>query len=324
MKPVRVEISYKTIIFTFLFSLALYLLWLTRDIILLFFICFIFMEAINPTVKKLERFKIPRPLAILLLYIVILSVVSFAVAGIVPILVEQTTGLVSTLPKVIANIKIFGASAADIYSQFKILESLPQSIAQAAFSIVNDIFSGFIVLVITFYLLLERRHFHQYSFNFFGHNKNKALKIIETLETRLGSWLNAELFLMTTIGLLSYIGFLILGLPYALPLAIIAGLLEAIPNIGPTISAFLAGLIGLTISPLTALLAVVWGIIVQQLENNIIVPKIMKETIGLNPLVTILVIATGAKLAGVGGALLAVPIYLTIETIIKVITDKKD
>jgi len=324
MKPVRVEISYKTIIFTFLFSLALYLLWLVRDIILLFFICFIFMEAINPTVKKLERFKIPRALAILILYIIILLVVSFAVAGIVPILVEQTTGLAAALPKVIANIKIFGASAVDIYQQFKILETLPQSIAQATFSIVNDIFSGFIVLVITFYLLLERRHFHAYSFNFFGRHKNKALKVIDTLEGRLGSWLNAELFLMTTIGLLSYIGYLILGLNYALPLAIIAGLLEAIPNIGPTVSAVLAGLIGLTISPLTALLAVIWGIIVQQLENNVIVPKIMKETIGLNPLVTILAIATGAKLAGVGGAILAVPIYLTIETIIKVLTDKKD
>jgi len=323
MKPVRVEVSYKTIVFTLLFSLALYLLWLIRDIILLFFICFIFMEAINPTVKKLERLKIPRPLAILILYIIILSVISFAIAGIVPILIEQTTGLVSTLPKVIANVNVFGASATDIYNQFKILETLPQNIAQAAFSVVNDIFSGFIILVITFYLLLERRHFNSYSLNFFGPHKDKALKIIETLESRLGNWVNAELFLMTTIGLLSYVGFLVLGLPYALPLALIAGLLEAIPNIGPTVSAFLAALIGLTISPLTALLAIIWGIIVQQLENNVIVPKIMKETVGLNPLATILVIATGAKLAGVGGALLAIPVYLTTETIIKVLTERK-
>lgn len=325
MKPVKVEISYKTIIFTFLFSLALYLLWLIKDIIILFFVCFIFMEAINPTVKKLERIKIPRPLAIILLYLIILSIVSFAIAGIVPILIEQTTGLVRTLPQVIANIKIFGASAAEIYNQFKILEGLPQGIASTAFSIVNDIFSGFIILVITFYLLLERRHFHQYSFAFFGRiHKDKALRIIDHLELRLGSWVNAEIFLMTSIGLLSYVGYLGLGLNYALPLALIAGLLEAIPNIGPTVSAVLAALIGLTISPVTALLAIAWGIVVQQLENNVIVPKIMKETIGLNPLVTILVIAIGAKIAGIGGAILAVPTYLTVETIIKVITEKED
>jgi predicted PurR-regulated permease PerM len=128
---------------------------------------------------------------------------------------------------------------------------------------------------------------------------------------------------MTSIGLLSYFGYLVLGLSYAIPLALIAGLLEIVPNIGPIIATTLAALVGLTISPLTALFAIIWGIVIQQAENNIIVPKVMKATVGLNPIITILTIATGAQLGGVGGALLAVPIYLTLETIISTLYNNK-
>ena len=105
-------------------------------------------------------------------------------------------------------------------------------------------------------------------------------------------------------------------------MAIFAALLEAVPTIGPTLATIVASIVGFTISPLTGFLTIGWGIVIQQLENNIIVPKIMKQTVGFNPLITILLIATGAKLAGVIGAVLAVPLYLTIETIIKVLSDK--
>jgi len=278
------------------------------------------MEALHPTVSKLQKFKIPRPIAILILYILILAFVSFSVAGVVPLLVEQTNGLVNTLPDAIANFSFFGASAIDLSSQFKILENIPGEIAKTVVSLFSNVFSAFVILVITFYLLLERQNFDDYSFNFFGiKGKDKALKIFGLLEKRLGSWLNAEVLLMTIIGLLSYLAFLLLGLPYAVPLAILAGLLELIPNIGPTVSAVLAGLVGLTVSPLTGVLAVLAGVLIQQLENNFIVPKIMKETVGINPLVTILLLASGAKLGGIIGAVLAVPIYLTVHSVLQVL-----
>ena len=121
MKDKKIEISYKTVVFTILFILSLLLLWQIRALVILLFVSFVFMEALNPAVSRLEKFKIPRPLAILILYIIILAVVSFAIAGIVPILVEQTTGLVETLPETLSNIKIFGTNAIDLSSQFKIL-----------------------------------------------------------------------------------------------------------------------------------------------------------------------------------------------------------
>ena len=321
MKPHRIEISSKTIIFIAVFLISLNLLWAIRSIIFLFFLCFIFMEILNRPITWLENRKIPRPLAIIIIYTIILAILSFALAGIVPILIEQTTGLITALPGILKDTHFLGVSAIDWTSQFKILQNLPQNIAKTAVSIFSNIFQAFIFFVITFYLLLERKNFDKYSFSFFGKlGKDKALTIISNLEKRLGAWLGAEIVLMTLIGFLSYLGYLFLGLNYAVPLAIIAGLLEIIPNIGPTISTALAAIVGLTMSPLTGILAIVWGIIVQQLENNLIVPKIMKQSVGLNPLTTILLLLIGAKLAGIGGAVLALPIYLTIESIFKVIS----
>ncbi len=320
----KFEVSTKTVIFTVFFLLSLFLLWQVRALIVLLFISFVFMEAINPAIVRLEKMKIPRPLAILIIYIIILAVISFAIAGIVPILVEQTTGLVQTLPDTLSHIQIFGTNPIDLSSQFKILENLPGGIARTAISLVSNIISAFVIMFLTFYLLLEKKNFPKYSLNMFGENgQKKAIAIIERLETRLGSWVTAEFFLMSIIGVLSYIAYLCLGLKYAVPLAIFAGLLEAVPSIGPTVATILAALVGFTISPLIGILTIIVGVIIQQLENNILVPKIMKQTVGFNPLVTILLIAAGAKISGVIGAILALPVFLTLETITKVLIEKK-
>ena len=324
MKPQKVEISYRTIIFFILFVISLFIVWRLRSLILLVYLCFLFMEGLNPLVNWLQKFKIPRIISIILVYALIGSALSFSVAGIIPTLVEQLTNLIQSLPTLVENINLWGFNPIDFSSQLKILENLPNNVASTALSIFSNVISIFIFFVITFYLLLERNNLDKHLVNIFGSkNKSKALKISEHLEKRLGSWVGAELMLMFIIGILSYFGYALIGLNYALPLAIIAGLLEMIPNIGPTIASILAGLVGLIVSPLTALLAVVWGIIVQQLENNFIVPKIMKETAGINPLITILLIASGAELGGVVGAVIAVPVYLTIETVFRVLQETK-
>ena len=324
MKNKKIEISYKNIIFTILFILGIVILWQIRTLIVLLFISFVLMEALNPAVTRLEKYKIPRPLGIFILYIIILSVISFVIAGIVPILTEQTTGLIQTLPQALKNIKIFGSNAIDFSSQFKILENIPGGIAKIAISVVSNVVSGFVILFLTFYLLLEKKNFPKYGHDIFGEKgKEKMVAIIEQLEARLGSWVNAEFFLMSIIGILSYIGYTILGLRYAVPLAIFAGLLEAVPSLGPTVATALAALVGFTISPLTGILAIAVGTVIQQLENNIIVPRIMKKTVGFNPLITILLIASGAKLGGVIGAILALPLFLTLQTIFKVLVEKK-
>jgi len=324
MKPQRIEISKKTIFFIVMLGISLAVLWTLRGLFFMFFVCFLLMEALNPIVSKLQNIKIPRILAILLVYSVIIAVFSLFVAEIIPIFVEQTSSLVKTLSVTLQNVRIFGNSAIDFSSQFKIIESLPTEIAKAVLSIFSNLFNGLLTLVITFFLLQERPHFNLYIEKLFSEkNHQKAAKVMHLLENRLAKWIGGEFLLMTIIGIMSYLAYLLIGINYAVPLAIIAGLLEIVPNIGPTISTGLAALVALTISPFTALITIISGLIIQQLENNFIVPKIMKETVGLHPLVTILVIVVGAKLAGIPGAALGVPIFITLQVIFEFVLENR-
>ncbi len=323
MKAQKVEITHRTIIFTVLFLISLLVLWQLRALILTVFLCFLFMEGLHPPVNWLEKTKMPRALAIFIVYLFIIAILSFSVVGVIPDLVEQSTTLIKNLPMALKNIDILGLNFVDFSSQFKILENLPENITSLVVAIFSNILSIFIFFVITFYLLLERKNFDKYLKNIFGQKSLKAINVFNQLEKRLSMWVSAQLMLMLIIGILSYFGYVIIGVNFALPLAIIAAILELVPNIGPTIASILAGIFGLTISPITGVLAVIWGIIVQQLENNFIVPKIMKEAIGINPLITILLIASGARLGGVVGAIIALPLYITVETIYRALnTDK--
>lgn len=326
MSKILIPNSFKIFVYCIAFIIVLYLLWLVRDILLILFICFVMMEALNPTVNKLQKYNIPRSVAIILIYILVITLFSFTIATIVPILLTQTGELISTLPSTIKNLNIFGFSAVDLSSQFKILETIPAQVTQTILSLVSNIFSAFVILVISFYLLLERPKLASHCSRLTNSPKIKDLivKIFNTLELKMGNWVNGELILMTIIGLMSYIGYYLLGLPFALPLAIIAGILEIIPNIGPIITSIIAVLIGLTVSPFVAFLTVLLSIFVHQSENNFITPKIMKQAVGINPVITILTIATGAKLAGIGGALLSVPLYLTLETIVTTLWKNKN
>ncbi len=275
------------------------------------------MGALNPLVTKIEKYKIPRWLAILMIYVVVLAIFVVSVVGITPPFVEQTTNLAKNLPQLFEQVTIFGATPQSLSEQFKILDNLPREAVKLVLSIFQNLLTIIIISVVTFYLLIEHKNLGKYSFFLFGKKSDqKVIKTISTLEKRLGDWVRAQFLLMLVVGLLSYIGFAFLGLEYAVPLAIVAGLLELIPNIGPAITTVLAVLVGLITSPLTALAALSWSFLVQQLENNFIVPKIMKEAVGINPLVTILSLVIGFNLGGVVGGILAIPVYLTIEVIL--------
>lgn len=321
---IRVEISYKTIVFSFLFLIGLFVLWELRSLLALFFVCLILTEALNPIVKKLEAKKVSRTLAIIIIYIAILIFLSVAVASIVPSLVSQINGLVNFLPRAIERLDLWGISTTDISSQLRLLEGLPAGIAKTTISIFSNIFGGIVILMITFYMLLERKDMNNSAEKLLGSQKAEVLiRMVDKIEDRLVGWTKAELFLMIVVGLMSYIGYMILGLDFALALGIVAAILELIPNVGPTVTTILAALVALNKSIPTVILTIIWGILVQQLENNLIVPKIMKKQVGMSPVITIFALAVGAKMGGVMGTLLAIPSYLAIETAIKVIIDEK-
>lgn len=315
--PKKIEISYRTIIFIAVFILTLWLLFQIRDIILGLFIALILMSALNPFVKRLERLHLPRWLAILVIYLLIISAVVFSVGGVIPPLLDQTSTLINSVPGLFVQFKVLGIDEKMLASQLSQFTAIPANLMRFLFNIFSNIVAVFGLAMITFYLLLERKNLDHYLTVLFGEEKEKEIEhLIDKIEFRLGGWVRGQMLLMCIVGVLSYFGFRIIGLDFALPLAIIAFLLEIVPNIGPTLAAFPAVLIGLTISPWHALVVAGWAFLVQQVENTILVPRVMKQVCGVNPLVTIISLAVGFKLAGLGGVILAVPVYITLEVLV--------
>lgn len=311
----KIEISYRTIIFTVFFLIFLWFLFQIRHIILLLFIALIFMSALSPLVDRLEKFKIPRGIAIFLFYIIIWTVISFGIASLVPPLIEQTSKFVSSLPQVLDRV---GQGTVNFSVFESHLSTLPQKILKLVLGAFSNVVAIFTLMVIVFYLILERKNLKKYLVFLFGDgdNEKQAEKFIDQIEHKLGGWMRGQLALMVIVGLMSYLGLSLLGVQFAIPLAFLASLLEIIPNIGPTFSMIPAILIAWGSSPVLALAVFALYFIIQQLENNLIVPKVMQKAVGLSPLVTIIALLIGFKVAGIAGAILAVPTVLVLGVII--------
>lgn len=312
-----IEISHRTIIFTILFPLSLWFVYQIKDIILMLFVAVIFMSALTPFVDWLQKYRVPRGLSILFIYLVVWGLVGTLIAAVVPGLIEQSGKLIRLLPTSLNQIELFNTYQQEISRELLTrLGSLPEGLIKFSIGLFSNILGVVTTLVISFYLLLERKNLDRYLTLLLGPDKpEKAKQIINHIEHRLGGWVRGELFLMLAVGTFTYIGLVILGVDIPLPLAVLAGLLEIVPNIGPTISAVPAILVALTINPLTALATLALYILTQQLENNLLVPKVMEKVTGVNPLVSILALMVGFKIAGPAGAVLAIPIILVAQII---------
>jgi predicted PurR-regulated permease PerM len=316
--PAKIEISLKTLVTVTLACAGIVLLGKTFDILIQLFIAVILMAALNPIVDKLEKFKLPRPLAILVVYILLWGFVVTVFANLVPDLLEQSTRLIRQIPNSINQINFFTTHQQEISQEImNQLGSLPQDIIKFSVSVFSNALNVLTTLVITFYLLLDHNRLNQYLSNFLSpKHSGTALSIINNIESKLGSWIRGELILMSTIGLFTYIGLSVLGLDNALPLAILAGLLEIIPNIGPIISAIPAVLVALNINPLVSLAVIALYILVHFSENHFLVPQIMKKAVGIHPLISIFSLMVGLRLIGPTGAILAIPFVIVIRIVI--------
>ncbi len=317
--PERIEISHRTIIFTLAALATSWILLKLLDVIFLIFIAFIFVSTLRSPVDFLVRRKIPRPLSIGIIYLIVIGLIILIFRVIIPPLIEQTSLLIENLPSIInqANdILIINNISSDqisgsITGQLGSFGSNAVTITAGFF---NSIFSVMTMFVITFYSLLYWEQITNMVKSLFtGENEKRAEKLIKNLEFGLGAWVRGQITLVIIIGVITYIGLALLGVPYALPLAIVAGLSEVVPVIGPIVGAIPAILAGFTVSPIIGIATVALYFVIQQLENNLIVPTVMRRAIGINPLVTILALIIGTKLYGIMGAVLAVPVAVTIK-----------
>lgn len=319
----RVEISIKTILTTLLILFGIYVLSRVTDIIILLSVSFVLMTALHPLVTNLQKLRFSREIAVLLVYVILIALLVVAGIAIIPPLIDQTTRLFvqfdipkSPLLQDLSGFQFSYSNVSSLISQYGASVLTLFAYVTSTFSL---IFSVFTVLVMSLYLLLERDHLYRYSAILFRHNhEERSRRLLNRIEDSLGGWVRGQIVLMFVIGILTYVGLTILGIPYAVPLAILAGVLEMLPNLGPTLSAIPAILIAaITISPTMG--AIVGGlyIVIQFVENNIVVPQIMKKAVGISPITSIVLILVGVRFGGIMGAILIIPAYIVLRVILE-------
>jgi len=305
--------------------IVLALFWLAIElsgILIIIFISFIIMAALSPFSDFLIRKRIPRILSVLIPYTITIAILVLLIFPLIPFFISQIELLFSNFPKYIDQVAKTFSIRIDASGIKNVFESDINALGKNALSVTGKIFSGFFstltVLVISFYLMLQREMLKKQLIALWPKKyQDQALKTIAQIESKIGWWLQGQLVLSFTIGFFTWIGLTILGLPFALPLGLLAGILEIVPTIGPIISAIPAIIVALTISPGLALSVVIFYILLQALENHILVPKIMQKAVGLNPIVVIIGVLIGSKFLGILGALLAVPLIAMTFILVK-------
>jgi predicted PurR-regulated permease PerM len=308
------DISTKSIIKLISIIVGIYFLFYIRDVIILFFFVLIIVAALNPIVDRWSE-EMPRTVAISLLFLLIALFLIAAGLLIVPPLVQQIEQFAQNIPDYISKWapaieslrNISSESQRTLFSVSNQLANFGENLLTTTLGVVSGIVALLTVVASSFYLLSEKDKANRFFRNLPIENKDTIAEVIDKIGQKMGSWLRSQLTLMTIIGAISTVAMLILGVPYALALGIWAGLMEAIPYIGPVLGAVPAVLVALTVSPIKALILLVIFVLVQQLEGQILVPKIMGKAVGLSPVVIIFAVLIGARLYGLMGVLLAVP-----------------
>lgn len=296
---------------------AVWFLYQVQYVLGLLFVTVLLTSAFAPAVDWLQRHHVPRAVGALMIYLGVFLLLSFAAVLLVPLIVEEIAGISQNFPQYWDRLMAGWAGVDPRFHQTVqgALESLEQTVRNSAGNMVSLIRSVFgnvvsfiVVMVMTFYLLVQKDAVKRaVALVTLPAYRAYATDLIDRMQLRLSSWLRGVLLLGVIIGALTLVGLRILDVKYYLVLALVAGILELIPYVGPIIAAVPAVFFGTIESPWKGLAVLVLYWVIQQLENHLIVPRVMAKVIGLNPFVIIVVILTGATFAGFVGVLIAVP-----------------
>lgn len=309
---VKIDISVVSVIKVVLTLGAIYLLFLIRDVLVMVLVSLILVAALQPILVSWSKV-IGKGFAILAITLLVIGVIAGFIYLIIPPLIQETIQLIENFPTLVQKYDLIKDHLPSLDSALSSLANNFSNITSRFISITAGVFGGLItfitILVLTIYMLIDEKFFANLAASLIPAQKKELVAgIFAKIALKVGNWVRAQLLLGLIIGLLSFIGLTIMGVPYALTLAVIAGVLEIIPAIGPIIAGFIATLVALTVSPVIALIVAIFYILLQQIENHLIVPKIMQKAIGLPPAIIIIAVLIGGKLLGTLGFLLAVPI----------------
>lgn len=329
-RDINVHISSGTIIKTLLFIILIGLLWFLRDIVLIVITAVVIASAIEPGVHGLMRRKMPRILAVIFVYVLVIGAF-FGVAFLfVPPILSDAANFLTQLPKTVSTLNISDAthgllpwgSVSDTISSADILQNLSNSLRNStggAFSALSAFFGGvtsfILIVVFSFYFSVQETGVDDFL-RVITPIKEQAyvLNLWKRSQDKIGKWMQGQLVLAVIVGVLLYLGLLILDVQHALLLAVLAAVFELIPVFGQILAMIPAVAIGFMTGGVTeALLITGLYTIVQQFEAHLIYPVVVKKVVGVPPLLVILALLIGFNLFGFLGVLLSVPIAGAIQ-----------
>lgn len=339
-----INIKSITVIKVILVFLLFYFMFLIRDILTVLFVSLVLASAFSPWVDWLQRRKIPRGLGVVLVYFLLFGTFAVSLYLIIPPIIAEITDLSNNLPLAGELKNYIGEKTAFLISLFKDLSlaniisyvkenfatiGSVQNATSGVFStisgFVGGIFTFILTLVIIFYMVVEENAIKKVVWSIAPEKYQVyTMHLINRMQQKIGLWLRGQLILSVIIFACVYAGLLVLGVKYALVLALIAGITESVPYLGPIFAAVPAVFLSFAQGgPVLAVSVAVFYYIVQLTENNIIVPKLMQKVVGLNPIISISVLMIGFNLAGIVGAILSIPVATAISVFVGDIFDHK-
>ncbi|MFC7680208.1 AI-2E family transporter [Paenibacillus sp. GCM10028914] len=312
---------------------------LIKTIVLPIILSGILYYLLNPLVDLMEKRNIKRGWSILILYLAIAGILTVVVLAVIPVLRNQITGLIDNFPQYSENVQqqFEELTGSQLFSQIQEAVSFNSqewwsTITQKASELFNQTWSkvgGFLgaftetvlaivtVPFILFYMLKDGKKLPKKILSFLPtKSRSGILHVLQDINHQISSFIRGQIIVSFCIGILLYIGYMIIGLDYALILAIIASFTSIVPYLGPAIAITPAMIVALVTSPIMLLKMVAVWTIVQLIEGKFISPQIMGKTLKIHPITIIFVILTSGNLFGVVGVLLAVPGYAVLKVCI--------
>lgn len=311
---------------------GLYLLYQVRNVIGLLLIAAFFALAIAPAVNWLDRRRVPRWLAIMLVYLGIAATIFGIGLLIVPPMVDGVQELSDDLPGYVEDLRE-NETFRDYDDEYNITEKLteqaeelPTHLGDAAGTLRDvtvGVFTSFVqlfaILVITFFLLMDGRRMLDFFYRQMPPEREKRMRAVaDDISSAVAGYVFGAFVIATLSGLMTYVTLSIIGVPFAVPLAVLLGFFGLIPLVGATIGGILVGIVVAFVSFPGGLIAwVVVLVVYQQIENNLIQPFVYGRTVQVHPLAVLVAVLIGASLLGILGALVAIPASAAVQSVVR-------
>lgn len=309
------------VFFMLLFAAIVYV---ARDVFVALFLAIVIAAALDRPVTALERHKVPRILGTLIIYIIGILFIAAIIYSVLPAIISETSTLLANINSVSSKFSAFidPGIIAELSTGLSRLAGIIFGGPSSLLDISSKLFGGIIfiasVFVLSFYLVVGRDGVERFLITILPTAyETRAIELYTRVRRKIGKWLTGQLILSAIVGVAVFLGLWILGVNYSLSIGALAAVMELVPYVGPIFTGSIAILLGLTTSAKLAIYILILFIVIQQLENQILVPAVMSMTTALNPVIILVAILIGARIFGAVGLILAVPAAVLLQELIE-------